>query len=299
MLWLSILCGVLILAVIVLSIKVCMLKKSIKEICDGFEHSLHTDTNVQVSISSRDETIRTLAKAINLQLSELRRIKRQYENGDQELKDAITNISHDLRTPLTAIWGYLDLLEKKDLPADEKRYIEQIRNRSETLKQLTEELFRYSVISSTPEMAYENVDMRRVIEETLISFESALQEANIIPDVQMPENPIWRRLDSTALTRIFNNIINNAIKYTDGDFSVVLDENGCVTFSNTAKELNTVEVGKLFDRFYTVDSARKSTGLGLSIAKLLTERMGGTIGAEYSDGNLEIIISFPNVPNVA
>ena len=79
----------------------------------------------------------------------------------------------------------------------------------------------------------------------------------------------------------------------------MLDENGCVTFSNTAKELNTVEVGKLFDRFYTVDSARKSTGLGLSIAKLLTERMGGTIGAEYSDGNLEIIISFPNVPNVA
>lgn len=287
------------MAVVVLTIKICMLKKSITEICDGFERSLHTDTNVQVSISSRDETIRTLARAINIQLSELRKIKRQYENGDQELKDAITNISHDLRTPLTAIWGYLDLLEKKDLPEDEKRYIEQIRNRSEALKQLTEELFRYSVISSTPEMSYENVDMRRVIEETLISFEGALQEANIIPNVQLPVSPIWRRLDSTALTRIFSNIINNAIKYTDGDFSVVLDENGCVTFSNTAKELNTVEVGKLFDRFYTVDSARKSTGLGLSIAKLLTERMGGTIGAEYSDGNLEIIISFPNVPNVA
>lgn len=299
MLWLGILCGILVFAVVVLTIKIYILKKSIKEICDGFEHSLHTDTNVQVSVSSRDESVRTLAKAINIQLSELRKIKRQYENGDQELKDAITNISHDLRTPLTAIWGYLDLLEKKDLPEDEKRYIEQIRNRSEALKQLTEELFRYSVISSTPEMSYENVDMRRVIEETLISFEGALQEANIIPNVQLPVSPIWRRLDSTALTRIFSNIINNAIKYTDGDFSVVLDENGCVTFSNTAKELNTVEVGKLFDRFYTVDSARKSTGLGLSIAKLLTERMGGTIGAEYSDGNLEIIISFPNVPNVA
>ena len=189
-----------------------MLKKSIKEICHGFEHSLHTDTNVQVSVSSRDETVRTLAKAINIQLSELRKIKRQYENGDQELKDAITNISHDLRTPLTAIWGYLDLLEKKDLPEDEKRYIEQIRNRSEALKQLTEELFRYSVISSTPEMSYENVDMRRVIEETLISFEGALQEANIIPNVQLPVSSIWRRLDSTALTRIFSNIINNAIK---------------------------------------------------------------------------------------
>lgn len=294
MLWLSILCGVLFLAVVVLTIKICMLKKSITEICDGFERSLHTDTNVQVSISSRDETIRTLARAINIQLSELRKIKRQYENGDQELKDAITNISHDLRTPLTAIWGYLDLLEKKDLPEDEKRYIEQIRNRSEALKQLTEELFRYSVISSTPEMSYENVDMRRVIEETLISFEGALQEANIIPNVQLPVSPIWRRLDSTALTRIFSNIINNAIKYTDGDFSVVLDENGSVTFSNAAKELNTVEVGKLFDRFYTVDSARKSTGLGLSIAKLLTERMKGSIRAEYISDKLNIVVSFPS-----
>ena len=294
MLWLGILCGILVFAVVVLTIKIYILKKSIKEICDGFEHSLHTDTNVQVSVSSRDESVRTLAKAINIQLSELRKIKRQYENGDQELKDAITNISHDLRTPLTAIWGYLDLLEKKDLPEDEKRYIEQIRNRSEALKQLTEELFRYSVISSTPEMSYENVDMRRVIEETLISFEGALQEANIIPNVQLPVSPIWRRLDSTALTRIFSNIINNAIKYTDGDFSVVLDENGSVTFSNAAKELNTVEVGKLFDRFYTVDSARKSTGLGLSIAKLLTERMKGSIRAEYISDKLNIVVSFPS-----
>lgn len=292
MLWLGILCGLLFLAVVALTIKICMLKKSITEICDGFERCLHTDTNVQVSISSRDETIRTLAKAINIQLSELRKIKRQYENGNQELKDAITNISHDLRTPLTAIWGYLDLLEKKELPEDEKRYIEQIRNRSEALKQLTEELFRYSVISSTPEMSYENVDVRRLIEETLISFEGALQEANIIPDVQMPANPIWRRLDSTALIRIFSNIINNAIKYTDGDFSVVLDEDGSITFSNTAKNLNTVEVGKLFDRFYTVDSARKSTGLGLSIAKLLTERMKGTIKAEYVSNRLYITVSF-------
>ena len=78
MLWLGILCGILALAVIALTIKICMLKKSVREICDGFEHSLHTDTNVQVSVSSRDETVRTLAKAINIQLSELRRIKRQY-----------------------------------------------------------------------------------------------------------------------------------------------------------------------------------------------------------------------------
>ena len=292
MLWLGILCVVLSLAVIVLALKVYMLKMSIKEICADFENCLHTDTNILISISSADAEVRHLATAINLQLSELRKIKRQYINGDQELKDAITNISHDLRTPLTAIWGYLDLLEKKDLPDDEKRYIEQIRNRSEALKQLTEELFRYSVISSTPEMSPENVNVCKVLEETLISFEAALQEANIVPDIQLPAEPVLLKLDPTALTRIFSNIINNAIKYSDGDFSVVLEKDGSIVFSNTAKELSTVEVGKLFDRFYTVDSARKSTGLGLSIAKLLTERMKGTIKAEYISDKLYIIVSF-------
>ena len=103
-----------------------MLKKCINEICADFNDRIQSDTNVQIDISSGDKSIRYLAKAINLQLTELRKIKRQYENGDKELKEAITNISHDLRTPLTAIWGYLDLLEKKDLPSDSKRYIEQI-----------------------------------------------------------------------------------------------------------------------------------------------------------------------------
>lgn len=292
MLWLGILCGILALVVILLTVKIYMLKKSINEICVDFEDRIHNDTNVQIYVSSGDKEIKNLAKAINLQLSELRKIKRQYESGDKELKDAITNISHDLRTPLTAIWGYLDLLEKKELPADVKRYIDQIRNRSEALKQLTEELFRYSVISSASEMKSEKVNVCQVLEETLLSFEGAFANTNIIPNIQLPSHPIWRELDISALTRIFNNIINNAIKYSDGDFSVSLNDSGNITFINSAKELSIVEVGKLFDRFYTVDSARKSTGLGLSIAKLLVERMNGTISADYKENNLIITVSF-------
>lgn len=292
MLWLSILCGILMIIIVILSIKIYMLRKSINEICADFNNRIQSDTNVQIDISSGDKSIRYLAKAINLQLTELRKIKLQYENGDKELKEAITNISHDLRTPLTAIWGYLDLLEKKELPTDVKRYIEQIRNRSEALKQLTEELFRYSVIYSTSEINYEKVNLCQVLEETLLSFEGAFANISIVPNIQLPPHPIWRELDISALTRIFSNIINNAIKYSDGDFRVVLDENGNITFTNSAKELSIVEVGKLFDRFYTVDSARKSTGLGLSIAKLLVERMNGTINADYKENNLIITVSF-------
>lgn len=292
LLWLSILCGILTIIIVILSIKIYTLRKSINEICADFNDRIHSDTNVQIDISSGDKSIRYLAKAINLQLTELRKIKRQYENGDKELKEAITNISHDLRTPLTAIWGYLDLLEKKDLPSDSKRYIEQIRNRSEALKQLTEELFRYSVISSTTEVLCEKVNVCQILEETLISFEGAFAKRNIVPNIKLPTHPIWRELDISALTRIFNNIINNAIKYSDGDFSVSLNDFGNIIFSNSAKELSIVEVGKLFDRFYTVDSARKSTGLGLSIAKLLVERMNGTINADYKENNLIITVSF-------
>ena len=288
-----ILCVVLAIALIIVVIKNALLKKSMEEIYTDFERCIKEDTNVQISISSADKTARQLAKAINLQLSELRKVKQQYSNGDRELKEAITNISHDLRTPLTAICGYLDLLEKQELSEDTERYIAQIRNRTEVLKELTEELFRYSVIASTPALTYEKINLCRVLEESLISFEGTMQQADIAPEIQMPNAPVWRVLDASAIARIFGNLINNAIRYSDGDLSVRMDADGRISFINTAKELSTVEVGKLFDRFYTVDSARKTTGLGLSIAKTLVEQMNGSIAASYENGKLNITIFFP------
>ena len=288
-----ILCILLSVIVIVLLTKNYLLKKSMREIYTDFENCLSEDTNVQITVSSGDKTVARLAKAINLQLTKLRKSKQQYSDGDREIKEAITNISHDLRTPLTAICGYLDLLEKQNHSEDTERYIEQIRNRSEVLKQLTEELFRYSIISSTPELSYEKVNLCRVLEESLISFEGTMQQAGIQPEIQMPSVPVWRTLDYSAVVRVFGNIINNAIRYSDGDFEVHLEENGKITFSNTANKLTTVEVGKLFDRFYTVDTARKSTGLGLAIAKTLVEKMNGKIEANIKNKKLNIVICFP------
>lgn len=287
------LCILLSVIVIVLLTKNYLLKKSMREIYTDFENCLSEDTNVQITVSSGDKTVTRLAKAINLQLTKLRKSKQQYSDGDRELKEAITNISHDLRTPLTAICGYLDLLEKQNHSEDTERYIEQIRNRSEVLKQLTEELFRYSIISSTPELSYEKVNLCRVLEVSLISFEGAMQQAGIQPEIQMPNVPVWRTLDYSAVVRVFGNIINNAIRYSDGDFQVRLEENGRITFSNTTNKLTTVEVGKLFDRFYTVDTARKSTGLGLAIAKTLVEKMNGKIEANIKNRKLNIVICFP------
>lgn len=108
-----------------------------------------------------------------------------------------------------------------------------------------------------------------------------------------PEEKIVRKPDAAALRRIFDNILSNAVKYADGDLAVTLLPDGAVTFSNSAQALSRVQAERLFDRFYTVEAARDSTGLGLSIAKLLTEKMGGTISADYADGRLRIRTVFP------
>ena len=287
-----IICGAFAVVIIILAIKIRMMQKSMDEICTCLAEHLSSDTNQLISVSSGDRYVRHLASEIAKQLTELRRQRRQYIHGDRELKEAVTNISHDLRTPLTAICGYLDLLEAEEMTDSTRRYVEQIANRTEALKALTEELFRYSVISSVSDLNYENVNVGRVLEDTLISFYGAFEQKNITPNISLPDGVIIRSLDKSALSRIFGNIISNAVKYSDGDFSVIMTESGEITLSNTASELSSVDVGKLFDRFYTVDSARKSTGLGLSIAKLLTERMGGNISADYKGNVLSITLSF-------
>lgn len=291
-LWLWVTIGILALVIIVLAVKNHMLRKSAKEIKDAFAERLITDTNTLIDISCGDRHMRDLANSINQQLRKLQRERRRFQQGDLELKNAITNISHDLRTPLTAVCAYLDLLEREETSENVKRYLTRIQERTEVLKNLTEELFRYSVVASSQEFKLEKVNVVNVLEDSLLSFYGMMKEKDIQPQICLSEAPIWRELDTSALNRIFSNIISNALKYADGDFSVCVKTDGSIVFSNRAETLNPLIVGKLFDRFYTVEASRGSTGLGLSIAKLLTERMGGLIKADYSDKRLSITVRF-------
>ena len=113
------------------------------------------------------------------------------------------------------------------------------------------------------------------------------------PTIQLPEGRVERNLDPTAAGRVLSNIISNALKYSAGDFAVTMTPNGVITFANSAPDLNPVLVQRLFDRFFTVETARHSTGLGLSIAKLLTQQMEGSLEAKYQEGQLVITLSFP------
>ena len=289
---LLIIIGILLLIIFVLLAKVYFLRKSAQELAEAFQDRLAADTNTLIDISSRDPYMRKLAVDINTQLRLLRQQRHKYLTGDRELKEAVTNISHDLRTPLTAICGYLDLLDKEDKSENTSRYLSLIGNRVEAMKQLTEELFRYSVILSTGDLVLEPVCVNGVLEESIAAFYGALTSRAIQPEIQITETRIERQLNREALGRVFSNILNNALKYSDGDLSITLRDNGEIIFSNTASGLSEVQVGKLFDRFFTVEAARNSNGLGLSIAKTLVEQMGGSILAELENKKLIIRIQF-------
>ncbi len=287
-----ILIGILILIVFALAAKIYFLRSSAKEIAEALHARLTTDTNTLIDTSSLDPNMRELASRINSELRLLREERRKYQRGDLELKEAVMNISHDLRTPLTAMSGYLDLLEDEGKSEAVGRYLAQLRNRTEALKELTEELFRYSIVTSQSKLNIEPVELVGAVEEALLSFYAALRERDIEPSVELPEAPVIRELDPSAFSRILSNLIANAIKYSDGDLSVALTSDARLTISNSATRLDPVTVGRLFDRFYTVEVSRNSSGLGLSIAKLLTERMGGRIEASCSNGRLSIELSF-------
>lgn len=289
-----VLVGVLIIIIVVLLIKIAFMRKAVKEIEDAFADRLMTDTNTLIDISSRDKYVCHLANSINEQLRKLRKERHKFQQGDLELKNAVTNISHDLRTPLTAICGYLDLLEQEEKSESVCRYVTIIKERTEILTELTEELFQYSVIISTQNVGpKERIAVNSILEESIAGFYTVLHERNIIPNIQLPEKQVVRRLDRASLSRVFSNLLSNAIKYSDGDLEIVLSDDGKITFTNTASALNEIQVGKLFDRFYTVDTARKSTGLGLAISKILVEQMDGIISAKYIDSKLSICIFFP------
>ena len=207
------------------------------------------------------------------------------------------NISHDLRTPLTAIRGYLDLLEREEKSAAVTRYLAFIENRTQALTQLTEELFRYSVIMSADHtLCLEATSLNRALEESVAAFYAALTARGVVPVIRMPERQITRMVDPAALSRVFSNILGNALKYSDGDLEITLRDDGMLTFANTAANLDEVQVGKMFDRFFSVEAARNSTGLGLTIARTLVEQMHGAITARYADNRLQIDLQFPAAP---
>ena len=293
---------------VILIIRIYFTNKSIKKIGKDVEEILNNDTNSLVMVSTSNKQIKKITNKLNIELKRLRKAKIQYENGSEELKRTITNISHDMRTSLTAISGYIELMENvndgekdedgekeiiKNKAEDSKKYIEIIKRKTNELIELTEQLFTFSTTMDTLwKMDKENCCINEILEEILAEYYSIFKKDNIVPEINICDEKIYRNLNKNSLVRIFENVLSNMVKYSDGEFKVNLERSGKIIFSNKANDLDTTTVQKIFDRYFTVENAKSATGVGLSIAKQLVELNDGTITAKYTDGNLIVEVKF-------
>ncbi len=296
---LIIICILLAIALVLAVIKIVLLRRGFDELTDNIEDQVSGKTQIPVTLSTSDPHARKAAETINRELKNLDRERNAYLDGNRKVAEAVTGISHDIRTPLTAINSYLDLMADEKDEKLKAQYLERIKSRTLSLSDLADELFKYST-STDPErypvqtesVSSEPIDICRVLEECMLSFYAGFKKKGIEPDIEIPDEPVFVLCDKKSANRIFENIIGNAIKYANNDLRVKLDPKGQVIFSNPAPDLTPVSAAKLFDRYFTVNEGHASTGLGFSIAKELITRNNGTIEADLKDGILMITVSF-------
>ena len=296
---LIVVCIVLAIALIIAVIKIALLKRGYDELTDNIEDQVRGKTQIPVTLTTADPHARRTAETLNHELAKLQDLRNEYLDGNRKVAQAVTEISHDIRTPLTAINSYLDLMKDEENEALKQEYLERIKSRTLSLSDLADELFKYSTSTDptrypvqSEEVSSEPIDICRTLEECILSFYAAFKGKGIEPEIELPDEPVFVLCDKKSANRIFENIISNAIKYANDSLCVRLNRDGTAVFSNPAPDLTPVSAAKLFDRYFTVKEGSNSTGLGFSIAKELIVRNGGTIESELIDGVLSIKVHF-------
>lgn len=228
----------------------------------------------------------------NNTLEEIQRERQKYEKREKEFQKQIENISHDLRTPLTVILGYLKFVKNKEYVVQDKELreiLDIIELKGETMKNLVAQFYEFSRLNAGDyTLKPDKVDMSRILRESLLGNCRILEGTNLEVNINIPEHPAWVWGDAAALERIFLNLLQNAGRYARAYLNIRVSETEkdvSVFFDNDAEQLSQEEFSHLFDRFYIQDASRNQggTGLGLNVAKLLAEEMGGTLEAQLSE----------------
>ena len=283
---------VLSILVITLLIRVVTTNIELKNITRELKEITEKDTNLLLSTSSGDKSIKILVDSLNKELKKLLSLKREYSKGIFDVKKSAENIAHDIRTPLTVIKGYVDLLEKEELSEEGRKYLEIIKGRVDYMKEMTDELFLSLSMKSRGVLNLSNIDAKSILEEALVSYYNEFKKKGMSPSLMTPNEKVIIKADSKALYRVYSNIISNALKYGEGEFKVEMDEKGNTIFSNLAPNMDSVEANKLLDRYYTISDAKASSGIGLSISKEILQEMGGELNVKLENQRLYISIIY-------
>ena len=294
----------LIAAVILLALAVAALagylftlEQGLRRARTQMEQHFQNATAVRLDIPCPNSAAEELFAAVN-RLLELRQEENAaYRRKEQELRRQIANVSHDLRTPLTSILGYLQLLEQEELPLEKRReYFRIVEGRAKMLQTFIASFYDLSRIEGGElPLERERVDLARALSDQLAAAYGQIEEAGLDMEVDVADGlpPVWA--DSGAVARIFSNLLTNALRHGSGTLSVRLYREGgqlVSSFSNRADGLTAEDAEHVFERFYTADKMRtgQSTGLGLAIVKALAERMGHTAAARWEDGRFTVLV---------
>lgn len=267
------------------------LKKAAKDLKEIQENP---EENRILLLSYPSKEAESLIREMNefIRFSKTERIA--YKNRERQLRAQIENISHDLRTPLTAIIGYLDLLEGEGLSAEDKSNLERAGKKAKTLQSLIGNFYDMSRLEMDDyRLKPERLDLARFTEETSLLFYQLFENRGLLVDFSIEETPLFIMADSAAMERIFNNMLQNALRYAESFLNISLyraEGKICLSFENDTHVLNEKDIPHLFDRFYVQENSRtqQSSGLGLTINKLLTNAMGGNVEAALIQNVLRI-----------
>jgi len=253
-------------------------------------------TGKKIDIALFDQKLEALASQINCQSRLIVEADARRKRVEHEFRQAVVSISHDIRTPLTSIIGYIQLLEAENITPEEKfEYVTTVKNRTTRLQALLNDFFELSMIESPDyPLKMEKLRLKDLISEILVQFYDSFNEHGITPDIHLPEQHVSVSADQSAVRRVVENLLGNTIKYATGQVEIRLEEQQETVelmIKNEAKELTGSDVNLLFDRFYTADRARsaQTSGLGLPIAKSLMNNMGGSLTAELRGGKLILL----------
>lgn len=288
---------VLAIVLISLAVQLLSLKSEMRKLKTELELTRNKSYNRQLTVSLIDKDFSALATEMNKNLDYQKQMKLQSERAERSLKQSVSDIAHDLRTPLTVIKGNLQMLESEEKMSEQGReYLRICSEKSESMKQMADEFFELSVLESdSTEITLSKVNITNLLMQFIADNEAVIRSCRLNPDVIFPEKTVFARADKQLLLRMFSNLLNNIVKYAESEFTIALEttEDKCViTFSNPVNSEH-IDVEHLFDRTYRADKSRHGTsaGLGLYIVKLLAEKQGAEVSAELKDNVLKISTS--------
>ena len=273
-------------------------RRQIKNVKSQISFLNQHETNMLITSDQKSGCVAELTDELNTLIEQTAALRKEIADNESHLKDTIINLSHDIRTPLTSMDGYFQLLLKSDDPVERQQYAAVISDRLSSLKEMLDELFTYAKLTNKAyEVELSPCAVNEILLSVLFSFYKDIKQRGIEPLVNVPEQDIFIQGNEPAFRRIFQNILKNCIEHGNNQLSVRLINTADtvqIYFENDYQTQEPIVANKVFDRFYKADGARSktSTGLGLSIAKELVERLNGSITGYIQNGYFIIIITF-------